>query len=104
MALHQDVRRAVAPAGLETQGEPSVGPHFEAIVREWRARDIAAEPLEAPSVARRDGDPRSQESIRAAKRDSPSRELALEDESFATGPSVLSLATGYNRNLRAEGP
>ena len=56
VALHQDVRRAVAPAGLETQGESAVGLHFEAIVRERRARDIAAEPLESATVSRWDGD------------------------------------------------
>ncbi len=56
VTLHQDVRRPVAPAGLETQGEPAVGPHFEAIARERRARDIAAESLEPATVSRRDGD------------------------------------------------
>jgi hypothetical protein len=56
VALHQDVRRPVPPAGLESQGEPSVGPHFEAIVCEGRAGDVAAEPLEPAPVACGDGD------------------------------------------------
>ncbi len=56
VTLHPDVRRPVAPAGLETQGEPAVGPHFEAIVRERRPRDIAAEPLEPATISRWDGD------------------------------------------------
>ncbi len=56
VALHQDVRRSVPRAGLESQGEASVGPHFEAIVCEGRPGDVAAEPLEAAPVAGRDGD------------------------------------------------
>ncbi len=58
VALHQDVRRPVPPGGLEPQGEPSIGPLFEAIVCEGRAGDIAAEPLEPASVACGDGDAR----------------------------------------------
>jgi hypothetical protein len=50
------VCRAGAPADLEAQGEPAVGPRFEAIVREGRACDVAAEPLEPAAVSRRDGD------------------------------------------------
>jgi hypothetical protein len=55
-ALHQDVRRAVAPARLEVQGEPSVGTRFEAIVREGRTRDVATQSLEPVAVSRRDGE------------------------------------------------
>jgi hypothetical protein len=55
-ALHEDVRRPVAPAGLEPQREPSIGLHFEAIVCERRAGDVAAEPLEPAPVASGDGD------------------------------------------------
>ncbi len=56
VALHQDVRRPVPPAGLESQREASIGPHLEAIVREGRAGDVAAKPLEAVPVACGDGD------------------------------------------------
>jgi hypothetical protein len=50
------MRRPVPPAGLEPQGEPSVGPHFEAIGCEGRAGDVAAKPLEPAPVACGDGD------------------------------------------------
>ena len=44
-ALHQQVAGAVAPAGLQAQGEPSVGKLFETLVCERRPRDVAAEPF-----------------------------------------------------------
>ena len=56
VALHQDVRRAVAPPGFEAQGESSIGLNFEAPVREWRPRDVAAEPFEPAAVACGNGD------------------------------------------------
>jgi len=56
VALHQDVRRSIAPAGLEAQGELSVGSGFEAVVGQWRASDVAAEPFESATVSRGDGD------------------------------------------------
>jgi hypothetical protein len=39
-SLHQDVRRAVAPGGLEAQGQPAIGLLLEAIVRERRPRGV----------------------------------------------------------------
>jgi hypothetical protein len=53
MSLHQDVGRAVPPARLEAQREPSV---LEALVRERRPGDVAAEPFETSPVARGDAD------------------------------------------------
>jgi len=54
--LHQDVGRAVAPGGLEAQGQPALGLLFEAIVRERRPRGGVAEPLEASAIAGGHGD------------------------------------------------
>ena len=51
VALHQDVRCPVPPAGLELQREASVGYQLEAIVCEGRAGDVTAEPLEPAPVA-----------------------------------------------------
>ncbi len=51
--LHQDVAGAVAPAGLQAQGEPAVGVFFEAFVCERRPRDVAAQALKATAIARR---------------------------------------------------
>ena len=56
VALHQNVRGAVAPAGLEAEREAPVGLLFEAIARERRPRDIVAEPLEPAPVSRGNGD------------------------------------------------
>jgi hypothetical protein len=53
---HQDVGRAIAPRGLETQGESSVGAFFEAVVCERGPGDVSAEPLKAAAVSRGDGD------------------------------------------------
>jgi hypothetical protein len=55
-SLHQDVRRAVAPGGLEAQGQPAIGLLLEAIVRERRPRGVAAEPLETSAIAGGHGD------------------------------------------------
>ena len=35
-SLHQDVRRAIPPAGLQAQRKGSIGAFFEPIVGEWR--------------------------------------------------------------------
>jgi hypothetical protein len=51
VAFDQDVRRPVPPAGLVPQDEPSVAPHFQAIVYERGPGEIAAEPLEPAPVA-----------------------------------------------------
>ena len=56
VTLHQDVGRAVAPRGLETQGEPSIGAFFETVACERGAGDVTAEPLEPTAVLRGDGD------------------------------------------------
>ena len=57
-ALHQDVAGAVAPAGLQTQGEPAVGMFFQALVRERRSRDVAAQALESAAIVRQALPPR----------------------------------------------
>jgi len=56
VGLHQDVRGSVAPARLQPQGEASVGPLFEAVVRERRPRHVVTQPLEAAPIARGHGD------------------------------------------------
>jgi hypothetical protein len=53
---HQDVRRAVAPGGLEAQGQSPIGLLLEAIVRERRPRGGVTEPLEASAIAGGHGD------------------------------------------------
>ena len=50
-SLQDDVRGAVAPAGLQVQSEPSVRAFIESLVGERRSGDVAAEPLEASSVS-----------------------------------------------------
>jgi hypothetical protein len=52
-SLHQNVRGAVAPAGLEAQGESSIRSLFQAIVRKRRPGDVATQALETSSVVRR---------------------------------------------------
>jgi len=47
------VAGAVAPAGIQTQGEPAVGMFFQALVRERRSRDVAAQALESAAIAGR---------------------------------------------------
>ena len=54
--LYQDVGRAIAPACLEAQREPTVGPLLESVVRDRGARDIATQPFEASAVVRGDAD------------------------------------------------
>ena len=49
-ALNQNVAGSVARAGLQAQGEPAVGMFFEAFVREWWPRDVAAQAFEAAAI------------------------------------------------------
>jgi hypothetical protein len=51
MALHQNVRRAVAPAALEPVGETSVWQGLESICGKWRPGGIATEPFQPASVS-----------------------------------------------------
>jgi hypothetical protein len=55
-ALHQDVGRAVSPAGLQTVGEKSIRQCFEALQGKGRPSNIAAKPLEPSPVAGRHHD------------------------------------------------
>jgi hypothetical protein len=60
LRLEDDVRRAVAPAVLQTIEERSVREPREPLGRHRRSRHVAAQALEAAPVARRDGDVRVQ--------------------------------------------
>ena len=48
--LHQDMGRAISPAGLQAVGEKSIRQCFEALQGKGRAGCIAAKPLEAATV------------------------------------------------------
>ncbi len=54
--LEDDVRGAVAPAVLQAVEEPPVAETRESLGGHGRARHVAREALEAPSIPRRDGD------------------------------------------------
>ncbi len=54
--VEHDVGRAVAPAVLETVEQTTVGKRREALGRDGRSGDVAAEALESPTVPRGNGD------------------------------------------------
>jgi hypothetical protein len=55
VTLHQNVRCAVAPAGLQLVCEAAVRRRFESICCEWRAGHVTAKSLQTATVECRHG-------------------------------------------------